>query len=280
MSADATLVPNVYSVLLTLLPEAEAVIPYGHGHQAYALFLNLLKESEPSLAEELHSSDGLKPVTLSPLQGKFGRAVNGMKIVSQCNYRLRLTFLRSDIFAHFLDGALRWGDRTIELGPAVFRMDRINTVMENTPIASWRSYKDIIDNASTERCIELEFISPTAFRSGGKRNVVFPEPQLVFGSYLNRWQAFSPVKLDSSISSWFENMVVARYKLGTRILHFGSYQEVGFTGRCRFEVDKNTPEEAVIVLNALADFAFYCGTGAKTTMGMGQTRRIKTSEGT
>jgi len=82
------------------------------------------------------------------------------------------------------------------------------------------------------------------------------------------------VKLDDTISSWSDRIVVARYRLETHILNFGSYQEVGFTGRCRYELDKNTPEEVAHALNALADFAFYCGTGAKTTMGMGQTKRL------
>ena len=31
--------------------------------------------------------------------------------------------------------------------------------------------------------------------------------------------------------------------------------------------------EMLRLVNLLADFAFYCGTGYKTTMGMGQTRR-------
>ena len=33
----------------------------------------------------------------------------------------------------------------------------------------------------------------------------------------------------------------------------------------------------VRLFNALVDYAIYCGTGAKTTMGMGQTRRIRAS---
>ncbi len=32
--------------------------------------------------------------------------------------------------------------------------------------------------------------------------------------------------------------------------------------------------ECLQIANCLANFAFYCGTGYKTTMGMGQTRRV------
>jgi CRISPR-associated endoribonuclease Cas6 len=273
MTADEVMAPDVYSISVTLEPLREAVISQTQGYHAYALFLNLLKASEPSLSEELHSLDGPKPFTVSPLQGKFGRDKDGLRLLPKSKYSVRLTFLRSDVFAHFLNGALKWGDNTLEFGSAFLQIREIETFGKENPVVSFQSYQGILDSASAKRHIELEFLSPTAFRSGGKRNVVFPQPELVFGSYLNRWQAFSPVKLDDSISSWLSKIVVARYRLETRILHFGSYQEVGFTGRCRFELDKNTPEEAVVALNALTDFAFYSGTGAKTTMGMGQTRR-------
>ncbi|MBA7586214.1 CRISPR-associated endoribonuclease Cas6 [subsurface metagenome] len=139
---------------------------------------------------------------------------------------------------------------------------------------SFQSYQGILDSASAGRQVDLEFLSPTTFRSGGK-NIIFPQPELVFGSYLNKWQTFSPIKLDDSLPSWFDKVMVARYRLQTHILDFGSYREVGFTGKCRFELDKATPDKVVVTLNALADFALYCGTGAKTTMCMGQTRRTK-----
>ena len=275
MTADSLELPEIYSITVALKPVAEALISHTQGYQAYALFLNLLKASNPGLAEELHGADGVKPFTVSPLKGKFGRAESGLRLEPRSKYSLRLTFLRGDVLAHFLDGALKWGDKPLKLGSAALRMEEIETVAAKKSPASFQSYRGLLENASTERHVTLEFLSPTAFRSGGKRNVLFPEPGLIFGSYLSRWQAFSPVTLDNSISPWVNGMVVARYRLETRILHFGSYQEVGFTGRCRIELDRNTPEEVVLALNALADFAFYCGTGAKTTMGMGQTRRVR-----
>lgn len=269
--------PEVNSVSITLQPQAEAIIPVANGYQAHAFFLNLMGRSSPSVAEELHSSDQTKPFTLSPIQGKFERAKSGfLKVIPQSRYSMRLTFLQGDVFAHFLDGALKWGDKIIELGPAVFKAVEVNTM--GSPGCSFHSYRGLLEQACAERKIKLEFTSPTTFRSGGKRNVVFPEPQLVFGSYLAKWQAFSPIKLDTNLLPWLEKAIVARYKLETHILSFGSYQEVGFTGRCQFELSQDTPEEVVIDLNALADFAFYCGTGAKTTMGMGQTNRKEVAQ--
>ena len=46
---------------------------------------------------------------------------------------------------------------------------------------------------------------------------------------------------------------------------------VGFTGYCSFEIiEKISPEDLNNILT-LARFSFYGGTGAKTTIGMGQT---------
>lgn len=274
MTDNGVMSPEVYSVSVKLRALKDVVISQAHSYQAYGLFLSVLRMSSQSLAEELHRLDGAKPFTVSPLQGRFGRAGEGLRVIPEARYSLRFTFMKSDVFAHFLDGTMKWVDNTVELGSGSFQVEEVNPASKKDPSTGFQSYQGILNGASTWHQIELQFSSPTAFRSGGKRNVVFPTPELVFGSYLNRWQAFSTVKLDDSISSWFDRIMVARYKLGTRILNFGSYQEVGFTGRCRYELDKNTPEEVAHALNALADFAFYCGTGAKTTMGMGQTKRL------
>jgi CRISPR-associated endoribonuclease Cas6 len=274
VAADKLANPELYSVSVTLKPQAESVMPVAHGHHAHAFFLNLMKASDPSMAKEFHDSEGAKPFTLSPLRGKFTNTKNQLTLTPQARYRIGLTFLRGDAFAHFLDGALKWGNKTVKLGTAKFKIDGVDTINKRAPAMSFQSYQDILDSASANPQIELEFLSPTTFRSGG-HNVMFPEPELVFGSYLNKWQAFSPIKLDDSLPTWFDKVLVARYRLQTHILDFGSYKEVGFTGKCRFELGKDFPEEMAKMVNAMADFAFYCGTGAKTTMGMGQTRRLK-----
>ena len=70
-------------------------------------------------------------------------------------------------------------------------------------------------------------------------------------------------------------VLVSRYRLETKMLAFNNYQELGFLGSCVYSANDDVPEDKLRTLNALADFAFFCGTGAKTTMGMGQTRKLK-----
>ncbi|GFP33975.1 hypothetical protein HKBW3S42_02315 [Candidatus Hakubella thermalkaliphila] len=53
----------------------------------------------------------------------------------------------------------------------------------------------------------------------------------------------------------------------------GIYSLIGFQGKCKYTVLSNQ-NEMTRYLNILADFAFFAGLGQKTTMGMGQVRRL------
>lgn len=265
----------IYATLLKLQADGEATISPTQGHHAYGLFLALVRQSSPRLADYLHSSDSLKPFTISPLQGKFERVSKGLKISNGSEYSIRLTFLRDDVFAHFMDGALRAAGQPLRLESAIFHITNMVLHRDDSPLCHHQSYKELVSEAQPLSKISLRFLSPTTFRSGGKRNVLFPEAPLTFGSYLTKWQYYSPIKINDAVARFLGDIVVARYKLHTRILHFNSYQEIGFEGECTFELPEDLDEDSVTAINTLADFAFYCGTGAKTTMGMGQTRRIK-----
>ena len=266
---------SLYAVLLKLKADGDAAISPNQGHHAYGLFLALVRRSSPAMADDLHSSDGAKPFTISPLQGGFRRSAKVLRVTDGCEYSVRLSFLREDVFARFMDAAIKAVRLPLRLESAVFHIDQVALHQEDSPLCHHQSYEEVLAGSQCERRINLQFLSPTAFRSGGKRNVLSPEASLVFGSYLSKWQHFSPVKLGEVTAESLERVIVARYKLKTHILHFSGYQETGFEGECAFELPADLSENCVRTLNALADFAFYCGTGAKTTMGMGQTRRIR-----
>jgi CRISPR-associated endoribonuclease Cas6 len=249
-------------------------LPLAHWYHAYALFLNIIKTSDAALAQKLHADDTVKPFTISTLSGRARRSGAQIKVTTDTALSLKLTFLESSVFSHFMDGALKWGDKPLEIAGIPFRVEEVKTVSDDETIAVFQSYNGILNNATASRRIDLKFLTPTVFRSGGRRNNIFPEPALVFGSYFNKWQALSPLKMPDNISGFFDKLSVTRYRLETVMWDFGSYQEVGYCGDCRFEIDSTVPGDIAMSLNALADFAPFCGTGAKTTMGMGQSRRI------
>lgn len=268
---------HFYSVVLDLVAQNSSVVSPTQGYHAYALVLGILQRADPELARQLHDTDGPKPLTLSPLQGKFTRSQQGVTLAEGTKYWVRLTILDEVLFASFMDAVAKAYSNSLRLDNAQFTLHRLRVTEQDSPLCRCVTWDELLAGAGSESEISLEFRSPAAFRSAGKRNVIFPEPSLAFGGYLAKLQAACGKDAGGPLGPalFRENVRVKRYRLGTRILHFGSYQEVGFEGRCSFEANA-LDDEAVRYLNALASFAFFCGTGAKTTMGMGQTALLAT----
>lgn len=266
----------LYSIVLKLRAEQEATLSPTQGYHGYALLLSLLNSVAPDLAHQVHSTEETKPITVSPLQGKFLKG-RGKEIVvgKGTEYWLRFSFLEDKVFASFLHSVLgEGGTKEVQLEPTTFSLVEVITEPNSSPWAQFDSFHSLWDKAAPQEKITLQFLSPTAFRSRG-RNIIFPEPELVFGSYLSKWNSYSPISFGDSLRSQvFPHIIATRHRLHSCILDFKSHKEVGFEGVCAFQIKENVPEESLRQINALADFAFYAGTGAKTTMGMGQTRRI------
>ena len=264
-----------HAVELELTPLDNNPLPTTLSYNSYALFLNILKNSAPELAARLHAIDGPKPFTTAVIFPAHQRRPSSISM-SMKYLSLRLTFLSDEVFAYFLKSALEWSTRELQLGPSRFQVNQVQLLDVERPRKNFCSYEELLSAAKAEHNISLHFLSPTVFRSKGTRNTLFPQPELVFGSLLSRWNAFSPLKLDTKLQQCFEALILlARYRLQTAMLNFGSYQEAGFTGRCNYLLDNALTEEQLRSINALAEFAFYSGVGAKTTMGMGQARREK-----
>ena len=266
----------IYSLVLELAPRREATLGPTQGYHAHALVLQVLQERDPELARELHDQPGPKPFTVSPLRGRFGRRGSNLWLSPAEVYWLRLTLLRDDVLARLLDALIHLpAELDLRLESAAFGLRRIVTTPGQSEWAGFSSTEMLLAQARPERRLRLAFCSPTAFRSAGQRNVPLPLPGLVFGSLLAKWNEFAPTRLPEGLRAVAdEGLLVARYRLETRMLDFGRYREVGFEGICEYECAEGVSAEAAAQLGALADFAFYAGVGAKTAMGMGQARRV------
>ena len=266
----------LYSIVVKFRPETEASIAPTQGYHAYAMFLDILRRTHPETAQQLHDIDGAKPFTISPLEGRFRRQKDALRVLPESSYRIRFTFLEGDIFSRFLDAAMQTNGQTLRLDRAELALQEIITTPGTDRWCDCREAQTLLDEAGEQRHIRMEFCSPTAFRSKGRRNVLFPEPRLFFQSWLSRWQGIYPNTFDSNLVELAEKATrISEYQLETRILQFGSYREIGFQGKCTLDLAGEVPLPEVKELNALADFAFFSGTGAKTSMGMGQTRRLR-----
>jgi len=274
----------LYSIILKLAPTREMTVRATMGHQAHAAFLRTVRESDLALAEVLHlPNPSARPFTVSPLLG-VGRARDGEVHLSPArDYFLRFTVLYPPIFEHFMARFLHSAERpVIRLGRALLLIKEILTTPGSHPWAGYTSWAQLAAEARPEPEITLAFTAPTAFGFGqkewGKKVVVLPEPDLVFGNLARSWNSLapSPLQLDrDALMSYVEEHVVVKrvHKLETQMLRFSRSPQIGFVGQVTYGLMAED-EAARRQLNALADFAFYAGVGMKTTMGMGQTRRI------
>jgi len=294
----------IYSIAIQLSPTRPGAIRATVGHQAHAAFLRAVREADPALADVLHHPIlNQRPFTVSPLLGVEAAHDGEVAVYPEQTYTLRFTVLIDDIFRQFMGRFLR-GDRPVlRLGRVLFLIKEILATPEGSPLRlgpsgtrsgqAWAGYTTLADLIAEAEAagplIELEFHSPTAFsfgqRSWGKQFCVLPEPRLVFSSLARTWRAFAPpgLSLDPREVEQYadENVVIQRLEgLETRMLHFGKHPQVGFVGRVTYRVMDKAEEAAGWrqVLHALAGFAFYAGVGYKTTMGMGQCRKMSNEQ--
>ena len=127
--------------------------------------------------------------------------------------------------------------------------------------------------------VELAFATPTTFHSAG-RSLPLPLPRLVFGSLIERWNAFAPLRIDPEVLAVVDQAVtIGRYELRTEAVALSGGLQVGFVGRCGYILTpgrglRPADEYAWRVLHLMGAYAFFAGVGAKTTMGMGTVRPV------
>ena len=272
------------STLISLIPETDVTLRPTMGHHAHAAFLSLLRESAPDLAETLHAQSAQKPFTVSPLIAKAKKHNNRLHIRAGTECKLRFTFLDDELFTHFGKAFLTLTMPPIRLGEAVFQVRQM--VSHGTEERSWsknETYVELVHAAKTDTQMSFRFYSPTAFRrltprGQQTRSDTYVDILRCYQSWINKWNAFAPIKLDKTEILDFvrEYGQVTSVRTESRALNFGKHTEVGWVGTCAwiFYPEDLLDDDLLRAVNCLADFAFYCGTGYKTTMGMGQTRRI------
>jgi len=257
------------------------------GRACHGLFLNLVGRANPSLAEELHAPRGAKPFTVSALFSWEKPHLVQPEVREGERYWIRFTSIQADLSHLLAEEVLPHLPPVVELGPGRFQVETPITEDEAHPWARTTTAEAMVEEwfggGSPPRRFELEFASPTAIRRI-HRNIVLPLPPGIFQGYLRAWNRWVCPAFDRDLLDLVEAEVhVTRYRLETRALDFGPKKagepssgrrmELGFVGRCAFTIFHREPAMRRVI-QLLADFAQFCGTGYKTTQGMGQTRLV------
>lgn len=223
----------------------------------HATFFQWLERGDAELARRVHEVSDPKPYTVSPLT------------LADDGAHFRITLLDDALYAPLARG--------IESARAV-RVLWATLPFAAEPCIEQRTYAQIAQNAREDVDIVLRFESPTSFRSR-EMHYPLPDPILVFESYRARWNAFAPdpLRIADAWAEWLARAVaVARFELHSQVMSFKDYVQIGCVGVVQYCVVARAPNrEGIAPLNALADYAYFCGTGHKTTQGCGQTRRVE-----
>ena len=272
------------STVLSLIPKEDVILRPTMGHHAHAAFLSILRETDPDLTETLHAQSAQKPFTVSPLVARARQRTKQLHIRAGTDCKLRFTFLNDALFTAFGRALLKFERPTIRLGGAIFQVKQL--ISHSTETQDWSgnaTYADLAQSAKIATEIRLNFHSPTAFRALTPRgqksyNHTQIDPVRCYQSWINKWNTFAPLQFDRDELLAFitEFVRVSRTDTRTQALNFGRHTEIEWVGTATFRFIENNglDENLLRMANCLADFAFYCGTGYKTTMGMGQTRRV------
>jgi len=267
------------SVVFTLQPTEEATLPAHLGRATQAWWLQQVRERDAALARRLHEPNATRPFTVSNVW-PMGRAREGqVRVGAGQQVFLRVTALEGEVAA-LLQGLLESPPESVPLAETLFEVKAVAAEATEHPWAGQASYEELVQRytLSAQRVsphVTLRFASPTVFRSRD-RNVPLPQPELVFGSLLNRWNEFAPLRLPEEARRFAQEcLALSRCWMRTEYVRFGEEGRgaVGFVGACRFAMLNRDPYW-MRLMHLLAAFSLYAGMGRWTTVGLGQVRVV------
>jgi CRISPR-associated endoribonuclease Cas6 len=255
---------EIVCLALTLSARSEITLVGNGGEAVHGLFFARLKAGDPETAGRVHAARQ-KPFALLLEPALWSAETGKRHLATGATLRVTLNLFSADLGESVVRAFLK--------KPARMALSEGFVTVQDLQVRT-TSFDALMDSANPAERIRLRFISPTCFRQRG-RSFVFPEPSLVFGSLLSRWNAFTASPLPETLPGNFRALLVARYRLRTALVPFSRYSIVGFTGDCEYILPKGFAESDRARILALARFAQYSGIGYKTTMGLGATSLLQ-----
>ena len=264
--ADTELV----GLVLELTPRAASYLYAQYAIGLHAWFLGQVHQTDPDLSKLLHDEQSEKAFTISGLEGDLLPGGKEFQLLGDRIYRWYVTGLSKPV--------VQWLSQWLQNLPEEIDLRNAPLLIRSWDIAfAPTTYQQLLAaEPPSSPTIKLSFVTPTSFRSKG-HHFPLPVPENVFHSYLRRWNNFSGVIFDQAeFLNWIdENAIISRHKLESQKVAAGKKGMVtGFTGAVEFGLGRsahNRPD-FVQLFYALGRLAPYCGTGHKTTFGLGQTR--------
>jgi CRISPR-associated endoribonuclease Cas6 len=259
---------ELVGLTLELRPQEDITVAPHYTTELHSWFLNQVRRTDIELSTYLHDGQSEKPFTISNLSGELQTQGRSLLLPAHQSYEWTITALSQPLVA--------WMQKWLKSPPTEVKL-RSGTF----DILTWQlaqppsTYTQLLEADVSESTITLSFLTPTSFRRKGN-HLPLPVPFNLFQSYLRRWNDFSGDEVDQvSFLDWVdEGTVILSHQLQSVKVTAGKSGAVtGFTGSVQLGLtSKANQNEFVQLWHALGRFAPYCGTGHKTTFGLGQTR--------
>jgi len=239
----------------------------GETHRALnGMVYHWLEAADKQIVNYVHNATvRLKPFTVAPLVK-----------VNENAYAFRVTLLE-DEYGAFVSEGIAEAMAQEQRGGYSIRIENEILAVTDAIRVTHCGYEEIQRSAQPHDKIGLEFITPTSFHVQGL-DYPFPEPRRVFEGYARRWNEFSGWVIEplDGLLEWIDqNLAVQEFEMRSEHHSYEKHFHIGAVGWIKYRVRKEARNDREMIrwLNCLADFALFCGTGRKTTQGMGQTRR-------
>ncbi|MBF2077664.1 MAG: CRISPR-associated endoribonuclease Cas6 [Synechococcales cyanobacterium T60_A2020_003] len=236
----------------------------------HAWFLDQIRQIDPALSTYLHDGESEKPFTISTLSGQLRAHGQHLHIQKGTTYDWQITALSQNV----VKGIAVWQKHP----PTQLTLKTIPFQIQSITLSpSPTTYRTLWDSARQMRGpVHLSFTSPTSFRRKG-HHFPLPVPNNLFHSYLRRWNDFSglPFEQDPFLNWIDETVIIQRLQIETQKVAVGKRGSVtGFVGGLSLNLSSHADKmpEFRQLFYALIQLAPYCGTGHKTTFGLGQTQ--------
>ncbi|WP_024547060.1 CRISPR-associated endoribonuclease Cas6 [Picosynechococcus sp. NKBG15041c] len=257
---------ELLGLIFELSPRQAGVLGEHYAKGLHAWFLHQLREVDPALSAYLHDGQTEKAFAMSRLWIEGDGARLAFKPGCHCEWSLHC--LSEVVVAGVVAWLQKRSPQVMHLGEFEFAIKRIDISLPAT------TYQELWQKRVEYR-LGLSFLSPTGFRRKG-HHFPLPVPRNVFQSYLRRWNDFSSLPIESgAFLEWVDEFVVVRkHQLETRRVAAGKQgMMTGFIGSAVFNVVTKGRAQSKYcrLFSALGWLAPYCGTGHKTTFGLGQT---------
>ena len=261
---------ELISLEFLLQPYADCQLYPQYTIGLHAWFLQQIQAFDPELSAYMHDSGAEKPFSLSGLSGQFVSHAQQLQLQKEKTYRWKINGLNQTV-AQGIGKWLKHLPDEIDLKNAPLRIESVRLAHPATTYA-----KLLKLGKERSGSVSLSFTSPTSFRRKG-HHLPLPWPTNVFHSYLRRWNNFAKKQIDqTAFLDWIDrHVVIQKHQMESVKVAAGKKGSVtGFVGAIAYTLDRQATDQPDFqaLFYALIQLAPYCGTGHKTTFGLGETQ--------